>query len=285
MRGAIGPAPASGLSMSSQPDQTSPPAQTGHKVHSPQSVTRVIRILEALCASADPVSLADISRQLDAPKSSVVSLLRGLEEAGFVQASDNGWRLGPGAFGLGSALVAARGQVQSSELIHKGMADLARASSETVIFAVLNEDGASITYVDVIESRETVRFTVAVGNRRDLYCTAGGRVLLAGMEDEAVDAYLAALTPQAHTGATVTDIVAIRAAIAGARKTGVAQTMDQAANGATGTAAAIRNAGGHVLGALVLAAPTARAQDRLALLRDQVATAASAISRSLGYRG
>jgi DNA-binding IclR family transcriptional regulator len=42
-----------------------------------------------------------------------------------------------------------------------------------------------MTYVDVIDSRNAVRFTVSVGDRRPLYCTAGGRVLLAaGSDDE-----------------------------------------------------------------------------------------------------
>ena len=51
------------------------------RMNSPQSVTRVIQILEALCASARPVSLADLSRALSMPKSSLAALLRGLTEA------------------------------------------------------------------------------------------------------------------------------------------------------------------------------------------------------------
>ena len=43
---------------------------------SPQSVTRVIRILEALGASVRPMSLADLARALDGPKSSLAALLR-----------------------------------------------------------------------------------------------------------------------------------------------------------------------------------------------------------------
>ena len=51
---------------------------------SPQSVTRVIRLLEVLCASSEPVSLADLSRRLATPKSSLAALLRGLADEGFV---------------------------------------------------------------------------------------------------------------------------------------------------------------------------------------------------------
>ena len=54
------------------------------RAQSPQSVTRVIRLLEALCASREPLSLADLSRALDTPKSSLAALLRGLAEEQFV---------------------------------------------------------------------------------------------------------------------------------------------------------------------------------------------------------
>ena len=78
------------------------------RVNSPQSVTRVIQILEALCASPRPVSLADLSRVLNMPKSSLAALLRGLAEEDFVVSTEGAFRLGPGAFGLGSALIEAR---------------------------------------------------------------------------------------------------------------------------------------------------------------------------------
>jgi DNA-binding IclR family transcriptional regulator len=60
--------------------------------------------------------------------------------------------------------------------------------------------------------------------------------------------------------------------------------VDQAADGVTGTASVIRNAAGTVIGALIVAAPTSRLQDRCAELALLVLEEAAAISRSLGYR-
>src|SRR6516165_5880156 len=106
------------------------------RVNSPQSVTRVIQILEVLCGSPGPLSLAHLSRALGAPKSSIAALLRGLAEAGFVVCAEGSYRLGPSAFGLGSALLEARRRLQSSDLIRDGMRLLADRSGETVLFAV-----------------------------------------------------------------------------------------------------------------------------------------------------
>lgn len=257
---------------------------TERRAASPQSVTRVIRLLEALCASSEPVSLADLSRRLATPKSSLAALLRGLADEGFVIGSDGMWRLGPGAFGLGSALTEARRRLQSSDLIRDGMRRLSAASGETVLLAVGDTQGESMTYVDLVESAHVVRYLVSIGDRRPFYATAGGRALLATCSSEAVESYLKRLTAQRLAPTTLVDRAGLRAAIEAAREQGYAQTVDQAAEGVTGTAAVIRDAAGQVVGALVIAAPTGRAGDRLADLARLVVAEAALISRSLGFR-
>jgi DNA-binding IclR family transcriptional regulator len=254
------------------------------RLNSPQSVTRVIHILETLCTSSKPLSLADLSRVLNTPKSSMAALLRGLAEAEFVVATDGIYRLGPGAFGLGSALLEARRQVQSSDLIRDGMRKLAERSGETVLFAVRDQGDETMTYVEVIESRNAVRFAVSVGDRRPLYSTAGGRVLLAALSDEDLRRYFTRLKPQRLTAHTEINKRELTATIAAAREKGLAQTVDQAAEGVTGTAAAIHDAAGIVMGALIVAAPSARLKDRGTELARLVSEEAKLISRSLGYR-
>ncbi|MCB2059603.1 MAG: IclR family transcriptional regulator [Novosphingobium sp.] len=251
---------------------------------SPQSVTRVIRLLETLCASNEPVSLADLSRALNTPKSSLAALLRGLAEERFVAMSEGAWRLGPGAFGLGSALIEARRRFHSSDLVREGMRRLAEKCEETVLLGVRDDDGETMTYVDVVESRNAVRFAVSIGDRRPLYATAGGRALLAAEPEEGVRQYLAELRPQSFTKQTETSKARLAALIAEARKTGVAQTVDQAGEGVTGSASVIRDAAGTATGVLIIAAPSSRAQQRLAELAELVRKEAAAISRNLGYR-
>ena len=251
---------------------------------SPQSVTRVIRLLEALCASNEPVSLADLSRRLATPKSSLAALLRGLADEDLVVPADGAWRLGPGAFGLGSALTEARRRLHSSDLIREGMRRLCERTGETVLLAVGDHEGDMVTYVDLVESSNVVRYSVAIGDRRPFYATAGGRALLATCSPEAVKSYLKRVALQRLASTTVIDPAALTRAIEQARAEGYAQTVDQAAEGVTGTASVIRDAAGGVAGALVVAAPSARSQDRLDELARLVLDEAAAISRSLGFR-
>lgn len=251
----------------------------------PQSVTRVIRLLEALCASARPLSLADLARALDTPKSSLAALLRGLADEGFVSAIDGAWELGPGAWGLGSALTEARRRLQTPDLVRAGMRRLADRCGETVIFGVRDAGGETMTYVEVIESRNSLRFTVPVGDRRQLYATAGGRVLLAAADPAERARYFAQVRPEAFTSATITDRAALARLVDDAAASGFAQTVEQAAAGVAGTAAVVRGADGEVLGALIVAAPSTRLEGRMDALAAMVRDEAALISRSLGFRG
>jgi DNA-binding IclR family transcriptional regulator len=230
------------------------------------------------------MSLANLHRALKVPKSSIAALLRGLGEAGMVASSEGAYRLGPGAFGLGSALMESRRRLQSSDLVREGMRRLADRTGETVLFGVREAGAKTMTYVDIIESRNSVRFATSVGDRRPLYCTSGGRMLLAIAPKDDLRRYLSQLKPQRLTANTEIHKRGLAEAIEAAREKGVAQTVDQSADGVSGTAAAIREAAGIVIGALIVAAPSSRLLVRSAELATLVAEEAAAISRNLGYR-
>jgi DNA-binding IclR family transcriptional regulator len=164
------------------------------------------------------------------------------------------------------------------------MRRLADRTGETILFAVPDADAETMTYVDIIESKKPVRFAVSMGDRRPLYCTSGGRALLAAGSEEHVRRYLKHLKPQQLTATTETNKRALSDAIAEARKTGVAQTVDQTSDGVTGTASAIRDASGTAIGALIVAAPSSRLHDGGAQLARLTLEVAVLISGSLGYR-
>lgn len=254
------------------------------RINSPQSVTRVIQILEVLCASTKPVSLAQLSRDLNAPKSSIAALVRGLVDADFVVPYDGSYRLGPAAFGLGGALLQARRRLQSQTLVREGMRRVAEQSGETVLFAVRDKTSDTITYIDSIESRKVVRFAVTMGDRAAMYCTAGGRALLSAASDSEVRQYLRRLKPEPLTPQTVIDKRELAGIIATARQSGFAQTLDQAGDGSAGIAAVIQDSSGAAIGALVLAAPSWRMRQRNEALIELVVQEAVAISAALGYR-
>src|SRR5207244_7917964 len=74
-----------------------------------RATNRVVDILELVAASADGLALRDVSAQLEAPKSSLLPLIRALTARGYLAHGRAGeYRLGRGALDLGAAVPAQR---------------------------------------------------------------------------------------------------------------------------------------------------------------------------------
>src|SRR5829696_3730005 len=69
-----------------------------------RAANRVVDILELLAKSPEGLALRDVSARLEAPKSSLLPLLRALTARGYLaQGLVGEYRLGPGAMDLGGA--------------------------------------------------------------------------------------------------------------------------------------------------------------------------------------
>jgi DNA-binding IclR family transcriptional regulator len=165
------------------------------------------------------------------------------------------------------------------------MRDLSERSGETVLFAVLNsENSGTMTYVDIVESRSAIRISVTIGDRRPLYCTAGGRALLSAMSDEDVRHYLDSEKLRKLTPKTEVNKSKLLKVVQRVRQEQVALVVDELEPGIIGIASLIRDASAAALGTLIVAAPTPRLADNGAKLISLERAAAQAISRNLGYR-
>lgn len=252
-------------------------AAGGHR-----AANRVVDILELVAASRDGLALRDVSARLEAPKSSLLPLLRALTARGYLaQGRAGDYRLGSGALDLGAAAPAQRALV---EVARPAVADLMRRTGETVFLGTLSSDGTSVVYVDKIESDHIIRYAGGVGDRRPLHATSSGKAILAFLPPEEREAILESLSLARHTERTVTSLPALRASLAEIRKAGVCVTIDELVPGASGIAAPIFDRYGRVAGACAIGGPTDRVRPRLRTLSTEVRTTARAISARLGHR-
>lgn len=260
-------------------------SEEGKRAGGPLSVARVLQILGVLSRSEEPLSLAQLARRLEAPKTSLIGLLRSLADLNFVIFADGVYRLGGASFELASAVMASRQQQHMSEAIREGMRELNKRSGETVLYAILNyDDPDMMTYLDIVESRGAIRISVTIGDRSPLYCTAGGRVLLADMSDAEVRAYLERAEIKPLNQMTEVQRPVLLRTIEQARVDGVSTVCDEVIEGVTGMASPVRDSSGAVIGTLIIAGPTARMRDHDEELAEVVREAAQTISRNLGHR-
>ena len=126
-----------------------------------------------------------------------------------------------------------------------------------------------------MESSNPIRYAVNIGERRDLYCTAAGKVLLAGFAPARLKAYLKSTSRQKFTATTIVSMRDLGAELSRVKEDGIARTADERIEGASGLAAPIFSADGEVMAALLIAGPSERmAANRIEnerLLKDAAA--------------
>jgi DNA-binding IclR family transcriptional regulator len=247
-----------------------------------RAANRVVDILELLAGSPDGLVLRDVSGRLEAPKSSLLPLLRALTARGYLaQGLAGEYRLGPGAMDLGGA---APGPTALLHAARPAVVDLMRRTGETVFVGTLFRDHASIVYVDKVESDHIIQYAGGVGDRRPLHATSIGKAILAFLPPTERAAILKALSLSRHTERTVTSLSALHASLEDVRKTGVCVTIEELVVGASGIAAPVFDRHGRVAGACAVGGPTDRIRPRLRALATHVKATARAMSVRLGYR-
>ena len=244
------------------------------------SVANAARALKAFTNLEREWGVSDLARRLGIAKSTAHRLLATLTDEGLLEqdAQTGRYRLGLAVFDLAAA-------VQSLDLHEAAlspMTDLRNRTGETVQVAVL--DGREVVYVERLDSPNTLRLFLEVGRRNDAHCTGCGKALLAFSPPEVVDRVLRQWKLPAKTPHTITDLAALRADLAEARRRGYARNRFESEVGVISVAAPIRDASGRTVAALSVAGPA----ERLDPIELQVAHAtmetAATISRRLGHR-
>jgi DNA-binding IclR family transcriptional regulator len=244
-----------------------------------QALERALDLLWAL-ADGGEMGIAELSRRLSLPKSTVHRLLKPLAARGLVSRdpATARYRLGPGTFRLGSAFVESLDVRQAALPV---MHELASRTGETVNLNILQ--GEYRVCIEKVDSVQDVRHFVELGRPLPLFAGASGKVLLAHASPHTVEAVLRKLRPL--TARTITDPDRLRAELERIRRQGYAVSSDERVEGAAAVSAPVRNAPGEVVAGLTVSGPSYRfTAVRVRELVPLVVDGAERISRRLGYR-
>jgi len=227
----------------------------------PQSVHRILHTLELLAHSRHGETLSEIARTLGAPKNSLVTLLAGLvEESYLVRDERSLYHIGPAGFSLASRII---GAMKLPGLVRPALQRLMVATGETTLAGVLSSAGDSVIYVEKAESLNPMRYTVPVGEHRELHCTAMGKLALACMDAEQRMQSLALIQLEASTNKTITTRRALVAEINKIREAGLAVSIEERVVGASGIAAPIFAPNARFIAGIMVIGPTARIKPRM----------------------
>ncbi|HZG30534.1 MAG TPA: IclR family transcriptional regulator [Ensifer sp.] len=260
----------------SSPNKVDP----SEEASAPRWMNRLLGLFEAIAHEPEGVSLARLAVVLCSPKSSLLTLLRPLVAQGYLTHKDGKYSLGSETYRFATTILMTR---KFSNLMRPIMEDLMKATGETVILATLDREARLLVYQDVVESFQSIRYAVPAGEKRQLYATAGGRLILAYQDKDWQEDYLSRTQLLPLTDKTVTDAGMLRTILAEIREAGYSFSLGHAVSGAAGIAAPVFEADGSIIAALALGAPEQRASDNKDELIRLARHAAAEASRLLGY--
>jgi IclR family KDG regulon transcriptional repressor len=141
-----------------------------------------------------------------------------------------------------------------------------------------------VVYVERRESPQTIRLFGRVGHRNDAHSTSTGKVLLAFLPDDELDALLAGWRLPRKTPYTISDQDTLRRQLKAIRAQGWAENVNESEVGVASVAAPIRDVRGVVVASLSIAGPVQRLDGaNLRRFTRPAMEAAAAISRRLGW--
>jgi DNA-binding IclR family transcriptional regulator len=235
---------------------------------------KALAVLSCFDEQGQELTVTEIAARIGINKTTAFRILASLDEASFLEKSPTSlkYRLGFKLLHLGSLVESPRELKTRARPILEALKD---ECDETVHLVVLSKGEA--LYLDKIEGRKTIRVVSRVGMTLPAHCSGVGKVLLAHLPDDEVDAIIRARGLARFTPNTITERKALKAELARIRADGYGVDNEEIELGLKCVAAPIRDASGVVIGALSVSGPKFRFEggeaERLKNLLLQAATA------------
>ncbi|MDK1473940.1 IclR family transcriptional regulator [Streptomyces sp. 549] len=250
------------------------------------AVTRALDILELFLEGDGTRSAPEITRCLQLPRTTVHELVTTLTARSYLApepGSPGRYRLGVRTYQLGSRYAEQLDLAREGHQVARSVAD---TCGETVHVAVLEH--ADVLYVAKVDSTHAVRMVSAAGRRLPAHCTAVGKMLLASLPPQELDARLPGPDGPPLTALTAHSLTSpeeLREALAEAARRGIAVEERESNPDVSCVAAPVRDATGEVVAALSVSVPTVRwTAQRRKELEDLVVRGAGELSERLGHR-
>ena len=208
------------------------------------AVDRAINLFELLSESQSGLTLSQLSRKLNIPKSTAHYLLHTLYTRGYVQRGANGRRY---SLGLRFADVARGDNAELSlrTLAAPYLRQIVARMNLTATLAVRRS--AEAVLVARVESLQDEGGGAWVGRHVDLHCTAMGKALIAELTDEELSKLFAGRELARFTPKTIRSLSALKAHLAEVRVKGYAVNDEEMVLGIRAVGAPVVDCLGNVI--------------------------------------
>jgi DNA-binding IclR family transcriptional regulator len=172
-----------------------------------QSVEKTLQIIEVLAGEREPLRLAEISKRVEMPASTVLRMINTLVEHGYAYQDAQSLRYGLTLrFTQIGHMISS--QLRIRDVVHPFLMDLSRLTGESTCLAI--EEDMEVIYIDVVDGTDgMLKIMQRIGKRAPLHSTGVGKLMLTKYSPEKLNQLaqakgLAVLTP--HTLTSVQDL-------------------------------------------------------------------------------
>ena len=210
-----------------------------------EALARGLDVLRSFDGGPPRRSLSDVAGATDLARPTARRLLLTLEELGYVRQVDGAFELTPRVLSLGTAYVSSL-----------GLWDVARPRLEWLVSrtgessSMAQLDGSDIVYVARVSVPKIIALRVEIGTRFPSPPTSQGKVLLAGLPPDELDAVLALPSRSPVVPRRVWDPAELRDELTTVRARGWALADEELALGVRSVAVPVRDGTGAVRAAM-----------------------------------
>ncbi|GLY65983.1 IclR family transcriptional regulator domain-containing protein [Amycolatopsis taiwanensis] len=210
-----------------------------------QSLERGLAVICAFGSGTPELTLSDVARATGLTRAAARRFLLTLVDLGYVRTDGKFFSLTARVLELGYAFLSS---MTLPEVAQPHLERLSAEVHESSSVSVL--DGSDIVYVARVAVTRIMTVSINVGTRFPAYATSMGHVLLAGLDEDSLAAYLDRTPLERLTAHTLNSPVALRAALAEVRARGWALVDQELEEGLRAVAAPIRDRRGRVVAAV-----------------------------------
>lgn len=210
------------------------------------SLARGLLVIQAFSERELHLSISQLSKRTGLSRACVRRCLHTLSKLGFAGTDDErNFYLRPRVLALGHAYLSSTPVASAAQPI---LEHLSHILNESCSVALLDE--TEVVYVARANVTRIMAIDLGVGTRLPAFCTSMGRVLLAHLSADELEAVLPRIEFTRYTEKTVASVEKLRQALATARKEGYAIIDQELELGLRSMGVPVRSAAGRVVAAI-----------------------------------
>lgn len=245
-----------------------------------KSVAKALTIIEYMSENGNNITLKEISKGLEIPKSTVAGLLKTLEQYNFINKLENNkYELGIYLFELGTKV---RRKINLDVVAQPHLEKLAEDAKETVNLGVL--DKGEVLLLDKYQPSSGFQIGAQIGTRIEPHCIALGKALLAHLTEDEINKIYSDKTLIKKTKYTITELDELKEELKKIKRRGYAVDNEELMEDMRCIAAPIYNNEGQNIASISISTLVSRLKnDKLENKKELLIKTARKISYELGY--